>query len=935
MHTLANIRLKQASRALSLPKMITFLEMFNTGRIEQLNPLKRWQENNPVKSLAAPVGVGEDGSAFMLDLHEKRQGPHGLVAGMTGSGKSEFIITYILSMAINYHPDEVAFVLIDYKGGGLAGAFENPQTGVRLPHLVGTITNLDGASIQRSLMSIESELRRRQRLFNKVKSDVNEGTMDIYSYQKLYREGRVAEPIPHLFIISDEFAELKQQRPEFMDSLISAARIGRSLGVHLILATQKPSGVVNDQIRSNTKFRVCLRVQERNDSMDMLKRPEAAELTDTGRFYLQVGYNEYFALGQSAWCGAPYEPQDVVSVQRDDSVDFLDTTGQIVAQARPKVRKTSSGMKQIVAVVEYLDTLAKKHGIQARPLWRPELPTGLDLDRLQQKYPAPSPMTVPLGLLDDPENQQQLPLMINFETCSSLLITGDSGSGKTTVVQSLLYSLARQLSPKDFHFYGLDYSSRMLKQFKPLPHCGAILLEEDAESLDEFFKLINQLMAERKKLFSELEVDNFREARKRTRLPLVIVFVDNFAGLSSTKIGESHVYRFQTYLKSSDTYGIKYIITCSSLNEVASKARAGLSQRISLHAKDKYEYGEVLNCKVSYTPPERPGRGMVVADERPLEFQNAILGAEGDEASRLQRIKELAQSAREQYGSGTEVRRLPVLSETATYEDFARQFKHGRIPLCYDKRSGKPIALPLKQFSALSLYFGNPLGAGPVFSNMLCAAERERMKLWIVKRQESSVFDGPNAIATPENASLFDLSPSSLEYLRKQLLNCAMERSALLREYCEQNKLDTSAEDLHKTAFPFLRTHTEPIMLLIESAADFCTAVDFVSTLIFDKCFSKAGMYNIYVVSGFEPRSTPFDKNRALYYGFNPDGNVLLLGGRFDMQDICILPEARGLDKVLPYNVGLMHYQSQFYPILVPCGEIAAEEIDEDEQSIF
>ena len=275
--------------------MITFLEMFDVGRIEHLVSANRWKENNPVKSLATPVGISTDGSLFCLDLHEKYQGPHGLVAGMTGSGKSEFIITYILSMAVNFHPDEVAFILIDYKGGGLTGAFEDEKRGIHLPHLVGTITNLDGASIQRSLVSIQSELKRRQRIFNEVKSATNEGTMDIYTYQKLYREQKVKEPLPHLFIISDEFAELKKQEPEFMDQLISAARIGRSLGVHLILATQKPSGVVDDQIWSNTKFRVCLRVQDRSDSFEMLKRPEAAELKDTGRFYLQVGYNEYFA----------------------------------------------------------------------------------------------------------------------------------------------------------------------------------------------------------------------------------------------------------------------------------------------------------------------------------------------------------------------------------------------------------------------------------------------------------------------------------------------------------------------------------------------------------------------------------------------------------------------------------------------------------------
>ena len=183
----------------------------------------------------------------------------------TGSGKSEFIITYILSMAVNFSPDEVAFLLIDYKGGGLTDAFDKKNSDgstLHLPHLVGTITNLDGAAVSRSMISIESELERRQRIFKDAKVRCNESTMDIYDYQRLYRAHRVEEPLPHLFIISDEFAELKSQQPEFMDKLISTARIGRSLGVHLILATQKPSGVVNDQIWSNTKFRVCLRVQD-------------------------------------------------------------------------------------------------------------------------------------------------------------------------------------------------------------------------------------------------------------------------------------------------------------------------------------------------------------------------------------------------------------------------------------------------------------------------------------------------------------------------------------------------------------------------------------------------------------------------------------------------------------------------------------------------
>ena len=182
---LANTSLDTTATSFQLPGMITFMELFGVGNVEHLNALTRWRENDPTKSLQAAVGVDTYGETFMLDLHEKFHGPHGLVAGMTGSGKSEFIITYILSLAVNYHPEEVAFILIDYKGGGMAKSFEN------LPHTAGIITNLDGSAIKRSLVSIESELKRRQAIFAEASKKVGVSNIDIYKYQKLYREGTV------------------------------------------------------------------------------------------------------------------------------------------------------------------------------------------------------------------------------------------------------------------------------------------------------------------------------------------------------------------------------------------------------------------------------------------------------------------------------------------------------------------------------------------------------------------------------------------------------------------------------------------------------------------------------------------------------------------------------------------------------------------------
>ncbi len=926
--SLANTRLKQSDQTQEIPKMVTFMEMFHAGRVEQLNAAKRWQENNPVKSLSTPVGVGEDGSAFMLDLHEKRQGPHGLVAGMTGSGKSEFIITYILSLAVNYHPHEVSFVLIDYKGGGLADAFYNPNTGMRLPHLAGTITNLDGASIQRSLLSIESELVRRQKEFSEISKTLNQGSMNIYTYQKLYRAGKVSKPMPHLFIISDEFAELKQQQPEFMEKLISAARIGRSLGIHLILATQKPSGVVNDQIRSNTKFRVCLRVQERSDSMDMLKRPEAAELTDTGRFYLQVGYNEYFALGQSAWCGAAYEPQDTVSIQRDDAVEFLDTTGQVIAKAKPKVRKTDSGMKQVAAVVQYLSDTANNHGIQPLNLWQPALPQKLGLEALLQRYPQNDPMRVCLGLLDDPQNQTQHPMTVDFSGCENMLICGEAGSGKTTVLHNVLLSLCRQLSPEQLNFYALDYSSRMMKLLRTLPHCGAVLQEEDEDSLEEFFKLINSFVAQRKKLFSELEVDSFNAARAKTALPLILVVIDNFAGLSATKKGEAVAYALQSYIKNSGAYGIRYIVTCNYLNEISSRIRQELPLRLCLHMKDKYDYSDALACKVTYLPPDVPGRGMVKWNDRPLEFHAAQPYPIAEGVSAASMLKKQADAICRCYPEDSQAQQLPVYSETAEYDVFARQFKRGRIPLGYSRQSGRPVALPLRQFSLLSLYFGNPAGKKPIIGNLLYAAQREHMETWILCRRENSVFSGPEGISTAEmkNTDCLPYSADNVRLLQNAMLGIMSQR----RELLEKQGDDEARED----PFRFLMKHTPPILILIESVADLCAAMNVFSMMGMRDLLLKAAQRNVYIIGCFDP-GIPKEVSQNTIFSTFAQNEIILFGGNLDKQSLYVVPQMLGTVKQLPYNVALMQYRGKSHSLLMPCGEVNNEAVDEELMDIF
>lgn len=295
--TLADIEVSELETGGDIPSSLTFFDMYGVQKLSEINVLDKWKKNRTYDSMKALIGQRAGGTPWYLDIHEKYHGPHGLIAGTTGSGKSETLQTYILSLALNYSPDDVGFFIIDYKGGGMANLFNG------LPHMIGSISNLSGNQVKRAMVSIKSENKRRQRIFNE------HGVNNINLYTRLYKNNEATEPVPHMFIIIDEFAELKREEPDFMRELISVAQVGRSLGVHLILATQKPSGTVDDNIWSNSKFRLCLRVQDRQDSNDMLHRPDAAYITQAGRCYMQVGNDELFELFQSGYSGAVYDEE--------------------------------------------------------------------------------------------------------------------------------------------------------------------------------------------------------------------------------------------------------------------------------------------------------------------------------------------------------------------------------------------------------------------------------------------------------------------------------------------------------------------------------------------------------------------------------------------------------------------------------------------------
>ena len=664
---IGNIPLSTEASGNKLPKSLSFLDMYKVGKIEQLNILNRWVKNDPTVSISSPIGVHEDGKIFEIDLHEKAHGPHGLIAGSTGSGKSEFIITFILSMAINYHPYEVQFVLIDYKGGGLAGAFENKETGIKIPHLAGTITNLDVSEMNRTLVSIDSELKRRQRIFNEARDKLNESTIDIYKYQKFYREKKVDEPVSHLFIICDEFAELKSQQPDFMESLVSTARIGRSLGVHLILATQKPSGVVDDQIWSNARFKVCLKVATTEDSRELLRRPEAAEIKETGRFYLQVGFNELFELGQSAWSGAKYIPTDHIVKNIDDSIDIIDNTGNIIRSINDeKAESAENHTEQLTNIVQALYNIAIREKIKFQSMWLPSLPADIYVSDLIKKYnykAKPYCIKPIVGEYDDPENQFQGEFDIDFVKNGNLLIYGLPGSGKENLIMTIIYSICMYHSSEEVNFYILDFGAQVIKTFSDMPQVGDVALIDDNDKIKSVLVMIDRELNRRRELFSEYG-GTYEEYIRTSgqKLPMMFVVLNGYETFAETYASYVDIVGHLT--RECAKYGIIFITTVLAPNTMLTATQQNFGNKITLQFSDPFDYKYVLNARDGLIPRKNFSRGLSVINDEAYEFQGAYIYAKD-------KINDIIKLTADKFKNQKKAPAIPIIPVTVNADTLA------------------------------------------------------------------------------------------------------------------------------------------------------------------------------------------------------------------------------------------------------------------------
>lgn len=979
---LANTQVEEVERGGEIPASLSFFDMYGISRPEELEAQARWRKARTSETMKALVGFKSGGAPCWLDVHERYHGPHGLVAGTTGSGKSETLQTYMLSLAIDYSPDDVGFFIIDYKGGGMANLFEG------LPHMIGAISNLSGNQVHRAMVSIKSENKRRQRVFTDY------GVNNINAYTSLYKSGNAKEPMPHLFIIIDEFAELKREEPDFMRELVSVAQVGRSLGVHLILSTQKPTGTVDDNIWSNSKFRLCLRVQDRQDSMDMLHRLDAAYLTQAGRCYLQVGNDELFELFQSGYSGASYDPslsgKRLVVAQMLNSIGNVDLVGNhfqiqhqlavtrqwltalyrvarevvkggnfdddlllddtflsdlyalvgkagyklkrgpyndsrfrefinlvadlaepreedAVEQLMGEVQRGSLKLpewkkkSQLEAVCEYLAKVAKASGYtHSIRLWMPVLPDHILLTNLEdfQELELQRPesgrqwtLSAIVGKGDDPENQAQMPITIDFANNGHHAVCGTVSTGKSTFLQTAIYSFLNKYTSDEVNFYILDFSAKLLTVFADAHHVGGVITdaEEDGEKIAKFFTMLSAILEERKKLLAASDFRDYVEHSGK-RIPAIVVVIDNYAAFRE-KTGERYEDQIRQAARTGLSFGIFLLVTAGGFgtSEIPSRLADNFRTTICLEMSDIYQYSDILRVVKPPLYPESniKGRGLVWLGEKIIEFQTALACGGESIFDRNENIRAQIQKINA-LNTGKPAKRIPFIPEKPVWEDYIRQEDYAalladpaRVPNGYDAETAAYSSINLIGLHTYLISGTRKSGKSTYMKDLICAFADKDSDVCILE-MVGTEFQG---IARERDCRYIQDGKGIYDFGR-DILMPEIKRRAEQKKICLGERMED--EEFYRTMLQFRR-----LCVFIPNLPAFVAELynrespAFNAAGIFEAMAGEKGAYyNIVFITELSDNDASELMGYPLVQNFKAGGRGIRFGGKFLSQKV-------------------------------------------------
>ena len=628
-----------------LPRSVSWLELTDPRIADDPGAvIERWQESTSILTgpaarpggsrrpgtLRAIVGAAADGPhALDLRLH----GPHALVGGTTGSGKSELLQTWILAMAAAHSPQRVTFLLVDYKGGS---AFREC---VHLPHTVGLVTDLSPHLVRRALRSLGAELTYREQLF---------AAKHVKDLQELEKTGDQEIP-PSLVIVVDEFAALVREVPEFVDGVVNVAQRGRSLGLHLVLATQRPAGVIKDHLRANTNLRLALRMADEADSADVLGSTEAAHFDPAlpGRAVSKTGPGRLvpFQAGYvGGWTNAGQRDPDVTI----EELVIGEGRTWLVPDTEARPAHLEQGRNDIARITDSIRRAAELAQLPPpRRPWLDELANVYDLARLPTRRRDDE---LVFGVIDEPDQQRQSVAAFYPDHEGNLAIFGTGGAGKSTALRSLAIAAGLTARGGPCQVYGLDFSSRGLDMLADLPHVGAIIAADEGDRLRRLMRTLLAAADDRARRYAAVRagtVTEYRRVADQPDEPRIIILLDGFTAFRQqyeSAEGGRWFDALANLAADGRPLGIHLILTADRPASLPSRFSSRVQRRLLLRLADDNDYFMAGAEAGMLTPDSPPGRGLFGR----AEFQVAVFGGETGNTAQARAISQLTAAMRRQ-----------------------------------------------------------------------------------------------------------------------------------------------------------------------------------------------------------------------------------------------------------------------------------------------
>jgi S-DNA-T family DNA segregation ATPase FtsK/SpoIIIE len=667
--------------------------------------MRTWRPRPNRDKLRIPLGIGPDANSVELDIKEAAQegmGPHGLIIGATGSGKSELLRTIVSSLAINHSSEELNFVLVDFKGGATFASLD------ALPHTSAVITNLaeELSMVDRMQDALAGEMTRRQELLRAAGNYVSR-----FDYEKARVAGEPLTPLPSLLVICDEFSELLAVKPDFIDLFVMIGRLGRSLGVHLLLASQRLEEGRLRGLDTHLSYRIGLRTFSAMESRIVLGVPDAYELPNApGHGYLKSDtatmHRFRAAYVSGAYRATTQQSTSQAAVRRQIvpfAVGFLPAPATPVEEHKELPAREEEAGKQISMLDVIVGRLHGK-GSPAHQVWLPPLSEPPSLAELlghmvadparglvAATWPGTGRLAVPVGIVDRPYEQRRDPLVVELDGASgNVLIVGGPRSGKSTMARSLLCSLALTHSPREVQFMCLDFGGGTLRGLEGLPHLSGVAGRRDTEAVRRTVAEATTLIDEREARFAKLGVESIEEYRQRRAAGLIDddAFGDVFLVVDGWGTLRQEYEDLETPIANIASqglgYGVHLVLTANRWAEIRFNLRDLFGSRLELRLGDPSD-SEIDRRAAANVPERTPGRGLT---REKLHFLAAL--------PRLDASSDLVQHVRDAWpgAPAPSVRLLPRMLAVEELWDLADPAAPG-LPIGINETALAPVNLTL------------------------------------------------------------------------------------------------------------------------------------------------------------------------------------------------------------------------------------------------